>query len=145
MDATIFKKKVIAHKKLRKKHPQKSLRIFSPYCPELPKRPKKKNSCSKMWLIDQQYIKLGLGPQLSFYRNKLFVASASLHRTRPLGLTLAVLCLHLFETWGLLPYPYLFSRCTKWCVSVYFCLVWCYRGSPDSTVLLSTIPAVVGF
>ena len=24
-----------------------------PYCPELPKRPKKKNSCSKKWLIDQ--------------------------------------------------------------------------------------------
>ena len=30
------------------------------YRPELPKWPKKKNSCSKMWLIDQLYIKLGL-------------------------------------------------------------------------------------
>ena len=25
---------------------------FFPYCPELPKRPKQKNSCSKMWLED---------------------------------------------------------------------------------------------
>ena len=29
------------------------------YCPELPKWPKQKNSCSKIWLIDQLYIKLG--------------------------------------------------------------------------------------
>ena len=27
--------------------------------PQLPKRPKQKNSCSKMWLIDQLYKKLG--------------------------------------------------------------------------------------
>ena len=32
---------------------------FLPYCPKLPKRPKQKNSCSKMWPIDQLYIKLG--------------------------------------------------------------------------------------
>ena len=37
---------------------------FCPYCPELPKRPNQKNSCSKMWLIDQLYIELGL---LSWY------------------------------------------------------------------------------
>ena len=28
-------------------------------CPELPKWPKQKNSCSEMWLIGQLYIKLG--------------------------------------------------------------------------------------
>ena len=28
-------------------------------CPELPKQPKQKNSCSKMWFIDQLYIELG--------------------------------------------------------------------------------------
>ena len=32
---------------------------FFPYCPELPKRPKQKNLCSKMWPIDQLYIELG--------------------------------------------------------------------------------------
>ena len=31
-----------------------------PYCPDLPNWPKQKNSCSKMWLINQLYIKLGL-------------------------------------------------------------------------------------
>jgi hypothetical protein len=30
--------------------------------PELPKRPKQKNSCFKMWLIDQLYIGLGYNP-----------------------------------------------------------------------------------
>ena len=47
-----------------KKHPQKLLRIpqihFFPLLPWLPKRPKQKNSCSKMWPIDQLYIELGL-------------------------------------------------------------------------------------
>ena len=33
--------------------------LFFPYCTELPKLPKQKNSCSKMWLIDQLYIELG--------------------------------------------------------------------------------------
>ena len=51
-DATIFL--FFAHKKLKKKHPQKLLRnsqlFFLHYCPELPKQPKQKNSCSKMWL-----------------------------------------------------------------------------------------------
>ena len=30
--------------------------------PELPKWPKQKNSCSKKWLLEQLYIKLGLKP-----------------------------------------------------------------------------------
>ena len=55
--------------KSRKKHPQKLLKKpqihFFPHCPELPKRPKRpklKISCSKMWLIDQLFIELGLKP-----------------------------------------------------------------------------------
>ena len=51
-----------AHKKLKKppsKVAQKNSNpLFFPYCPELPKRPKQKNSCSKLWLIDQLYIEL---------------------------------------------------------------------------------------
>ena len=50
-----------AHKKLKKppsKVAQKYSFFFLHYCPELPKWPKQKNSCSKMWLIDQLYIKL---------------------------------------------------------------------------------------
>ena len=40
--------------------PEKKLaKSISVYCPVVPKRPKQKNSCSKMWLIDQLYIKLG--------------------------------------------------------------------------------------
>ena len=44
-----------------KKEPSKVVTKYSffPYCPELPKWPKQKNLCSKMWLIDQLYIKLG--------------------------------------------------------------------------------------
>ena len=34
--------------------------LFFHNCPELPKPPKQKNLCSKMWLIDQLYIKLGI-------------------------------------------------------------------------------------
>ena len=47
--------------KVEKNHPQKLLRksTFS-LLPELPKRPKQKNSSSKMWLVDQLYIELGL-------------------------------------------------------------------------------------
>ena len=42
-------------------HPQKFLRIpWIHFFPLLPKRPKKKNSCSKMWPIDQLYIELGV-------------------------------------------------------------------------------------
>ena len=71
-------------------------------------RTKKNKYCVRMWPCRR-------GRGRGFYRNKLFVASASLHRARPLGLTLAVLCLHLFER-GFYPYytipiP-LFSRCS---------------------------------
>ena len=63
-DATIFiRKKKNAHKKFKKNTlkscSEKLKSTFFPYCPELPKQ---KNSCSKMWLIDQLYIKLGLSP-----------------------------------------------------------------------------------
>ena len=65
-DATIFSKinidKNFVHKKLKKppsKVAQKNSNpLFFPYCPELPKRPKQKNLCSKMWLIDELYIEL---------------------------------------------------------------------------------------
>ena len=64
-DATIFKKFFFAHKKLKKKPPSKvaqkySKKVFLHYCLDLPKRHKEKNLCSKMWLIDQLYIKLGI-------------------------------------------------------------------------------------
>ena len=46
-----------------KNHPQKLLRTpqihFFSSLPWLPKRPKQKNSCSKMWPIEQLYIELG--------------------------------------------------------------------------------------
>ena len=52
-----------AYEKL-KKHPQKQLRNtqidFFPYFPEMPKWPKQEKSRSKVWLIDQLYIILGL-------------------------------------------------------------------------------------
>ena len=51
-----LKKKMFALKKLKKppsKVAQKNSNpLFFPYCPELPKRPKQKNFCSKMWVID---------------------------------------------------------------------------------------------
>ena len=65
-DATIFKKKLsfFLPTKNWKNHPQKLLRKtqihFFYLLPELPRRPKQKNSCSKMWLIDHLYIELGL-------------------------------------------------------------------------------------
>ena len=55
--ATILKK--FTHEKL-KKTSSKVAQKYSIKDPELPKRPKQKNSCSKIWLIDQLYIKLGL-------------------------------------------------------------------------------------
>ena len=68
-DATMFLKKSLfffAHKKLKKppsKVAQKNSNpLFFPYCPELPKRPKQKNLCSKMWPIDQLCIELGYYP-----------------------------------------------------------------------------------
>ena len=36
-----------------------SNRLFFSLLPELPNQPKQKNSCSKMWPIDQLYIELG--------------------------------------------------------------------------------------
>ena len=57
-DATILKKST--NEKL-KKTPSKVAKqnIFFLYCPELPKRPKQKNSCAIIWLIDRLNIKLG--------------------------------------------------------------------------------------
>ena len=63
-------KKTFAHKKLKKppsKVAQKYFIFFLHYCPELPKQ---KNSCSKIWLIDQLYIKLG---QVLFGVKKIFM------------------------------------------------------------------------
>ena len=37
---------------------QKNINPLFPYCPELPKQTKQKNSSSKMWLIDKVYIEL---------------------------------------------------------------------------------------
>ena len=63
----IFLKKFVSTTKSWKNVPQKLLRIpqihFFPLLPWLPKRPKQKNSYSKMWLIDQLYIELGLEEQ----------------------------------------------------------------------------------
>ena len=66
-DATMFfEKKLIFfcpqkdEKTTLKSCSEKLKSTFFPYCPELPKRPKQKNSCSKMWPIDQLYIELGL-------------------------------------------------------------------------------------
>jgi hypothetical protein len=53
-----------AHKKLKKapsKVAQKTQIHFFPLLPGLPKRPKQKNSRSKMWLKEQLYIELGYG------------------------------------------------------------------------------------
>ena len=67
-DATIFSNFFCpqnVEKTLPKNCSEKLKSTFFPYCPELPKRPKQKNSCSKMWLIDQLYIELG--PPLLVY------------------------------------------------------------------------------
>ena len=39
------------------------------YLPELPKRPKQKISCSKMWLIDHLYVELGDKPYIKEWRD----------------------------------------------------------------------------
>ena len=55
-NATMFsKKKYFARKKLLRK----TQIHFDSLLPAQPKQPKQKNSCSKMWLIDQLYIELG--------------------------------------------------------------------------------------
>ena len=51
------KKKLKKLKKLLSKVGQKNS------TPKLPNWPKQKNSCSKLWLLDQLYIELGLGIQ----------------------------------------------------------------------------------
>ena len=62
-DATMFffkKLRFFLTTKSWKNHPQKLLRIPQiHFFSLLPKRPKQKNSCSKMWPIDQLYIELG--------------------------------------------------------------------------------------
>ena len=61
-DATIISKKKIMNelKKPPSKVAQKNSNpLFFPLLPAQPKWPKKKNSCSKMWPIDQLYIELG--------------------------------------------------------------------------------------
>ena len=67
--ATMFLKKIkknFDHKKLKKPPSKVAQKISNPlsfpYCPEVPKQPKQKNSCSKMWPIDQLYIELGWKP-----------------------------------------------------------------------------------
>ena len=54
-------------KSWKKKHPQKLLRIpqihFFSLLPWQPKQPEQKNSCYKMWPIDQLYIELGTFPK----------------------------------------------------------------------------------
>ena len=42
----------------------------------LPKWPKQKNSCSKMWLIDQLYIKLGIKYCLLFLKGPLYLRTS---------------------------------------------------------------------
>ena len=47
--------------------------LFFSLMPELQKRPKQKNSCSKMWPIEQLYIELGLEPNnVELTKNKIF-------------------------------------------------------------------------
>ena len=61
-DATMFSKTICqqkVEKNILKSCSEKLKSTFFPNCPELPKRPRQKNSCSKMWLIDQLYIELG--------------------------------------------------------------------------------------
>ena len=67
-DPTIFLKKLkkICPQKVEKNTlkscSEKLKSTFFHYCPELPKQPKQKNSCSKLWLIDQLYIELDFCP-----------------------------------------------------------------------------------
>jgi hypothetical protein len=68
-DTTMFSKKnhLFFPTKSWKNHPKKLLRkcqmhLFS-LLPAQPKWPKQKNSCFKMWLLDQLYIELGSTPK----------------------------------------------------------------------------------
>jgi hypothetical protein len=49
--------------------------------PELPKRPKRKNSCSKMWPIDQLYIELGENPRTGIF---MHLGNKNVCRLKPL-------------------------------------------------------------
>jgi hypothetical protein len=77
-DSTIFFLKIpfFLPTKSLKNNPQKLLRntqfIFLPYCPELPwpelpKQPKQKNPCPKMWFIDQLDMKYKTGVFIEHY------------------------------------------------------------------------------
>ena len=64
-----------AHKKLKntlKSCSENSNPRFFSLLPELPKRPKQKDLCSKMWLIDQLFIELGQKITKSNKNNLLF-------------------------------------------------------------------------
>ena len=65
-DSTIFSKKIKkifcsqkVEKTTLKSCSEKLKSTFFSLLPWLPKRPKQKNSCSKMWLKEQLYIELG--------------------------------------------------------------------------------------
>ena len=65
LEPTIFKKKLKlfcpqkVEKTTIKSCSEKLKSTFFPYCTELPKRPKQKNSRSKMCLVEQLFIGLG--------------------------------------------------------------------------------------
>ena len=63
-----FLNSLFCRQKVEKKTPKKvaqknSNPLFFPLLSLLPKRPKQKNSCFKMWLLDQRYIELGIKPR----------------------------------------------------------------------------------
>ena len=78
-DATIFLKKINflfcpqkVEKTTLKSCSEKLKSTFFPLQPAQPKRPKQKNSCSKMWPIDQLYIELGSQFYLTLIHTYLF-------------------------------------------------------------------------
>ena len=56
-----------ADARILKKHPKKLPRYTQKKFHELPKQPKQKNLCSKMWLLDHLYIKLGIKQGWTFF------------------------------------------------------------------------------
>ena len=94
-DATMFLK--FLPTKSWKNHPQKLVRIpqihFFFLLPWLPIRPKKKNSRSKMWPIDQLYIELGLQSQYIYFLSYIhfFIAQTQYdHKHRELRIILVL-------------------------------------------------------
>ena len=75
------------HEKLIKNNLKSRYEIlfFLKYCPELPKRPKQKNSCSKMWLIDQLYVKLGCSIRMCTMYIPIFCSYKFKHNKAVLG------------------------------------------------------------